>query len=206
MKKLTWISLVLLLTLIFTAVAGAETYDHVLKRGMKDKTDTFPDGEDDIKYMQTRLAYYEYYTGKIDGSFGSGMYKAVVSFQKRNNLKADGKIGGNTWAKLVASDSLKKSDYNIYVDVKDESDTVIVTVGFNTIRPGDKGDSVKEIQDMLKKIYFYNPNRDSNANFDSTTKDAVKAFQKAVGLTADGIVGEKTWNALEKASASPGSY
>ena len=206
MKKLTWISLVLLLTLIFTAVAGAETYDHVLKRGMKDKTDTFPDGEDDIKYMQTRLAYYEYYTGKIDGSFGSGMYKAVVSFQKRNNLKADGKIGGNTWAKLVASDSLKKSDYNIYVDVKDESDTVIATVGFNTIRPGDKGDSVKEIQDMLKKIYFYNPNRDSNANFDSTTKDAVKAFQKAVGLTADGIVGEKTWNALEKASASPGSY
>ena len=60
MKKITWIALVLLLTLVFTAVASAVTYDHVLKRGMKDKTDTFPDGEDDIKYMQTRLAYYEY--------------------------------------------------------------------------------------------------------------------------------------------------
>ena len=206
MKKFTWIALVLLCTLLFTAVAGAETYDHVLKRGMKDSTDVFPDGEDDIQYMQLRLSYYEYYTGKIDGNFGSGTYKAVVEFQRRNGLKTDGRIGGNTWAKLVAGDSIKKSDYNIYVDVTDESDQVIATVGFNTIRPGDKGDSVKEVQDKLKKLYFMNPNNASTSEYDATTTSAVKAFQAAVGLTSDGIVGEKTWNALEKAVSSPSTY
>ena len=57
MKKFTWILLVMVLVLACTAVAGAETYDHVLKKGMKDATDPFPDSEDDIQYMQTRLAY-----------------------------------------------------------------------------------------------------------------------------------------------------
>ncbi|MBQ4436006.1 MAG: peptidoglycan-binding protein [Clostridia bacterium] len=206
MKKFTWIALVMTLILLFTAVAGAETYDHVLKRGMKDKTDTFPDGEDDIKYVQTRLAYYEYYTGNIDGNYGSGTYKAVLSFQRKNNLKADGKVGGNTWAKLAASDSVKKSDYAIYVDVKDESESVIATVGFQTLRPGDKGDSIKELQDLLKKLYFYNPNRATTSEFDTTTKDAVKGFQASVALTADGVVGEKTWNALQAAVDSPSKY
>ena len=36
MKKFTWILLVMVLVLACTAVAGAETYDHVLKKGMKD--------------------------------------------------------------------------------------------------------------------------------------------------------------------------
>ena len=207
MKKFTWILLVMVLVLACTAVAGAETYDHVLKKGMKDATDPFPDSEDDIQYMQTRLAYYEYYTGKIDGNFGSGTQKAVSAFQKRNGLKVDGRIGGNTWAKLVAGDSIKKSDFKVDdVEIKDESDTVIATVGFNTLRPGDKGPAVGEVQKMLQKIYFLNPNTVYETTYDAATKEGVKAFQAATGLSADGIVGEKTWNTLKKAESAPGSY
>ncbi len=207
MKKFTWVILVMILVLTCATVAGAETYDHVLKKGMKDSTDTFPDGEDDIQYMQIRLAYYEYYTGNIDGNFGSGTYKAVKAFQNRNGLKADGKIGGNTWAKLVAADSLKKSDFKVDdVEIKDESDTVIATVGFNTIRPGDKGPAVGEVQKMLQDLYFLRKDKIFETTYDTTTKDAVRAFQASTGLSADGIVGEKTWNTLKSASAKPGDY
>ena len=207
MKKFTWILLVMILVLVCSAVACAETYDHVLKKGMKDSTDTFPDGEDDIQYMQTRLAYYEFYTGKIDGSFGNGTYKAVVAFQKKNGLKTDGRIGGNTWAKLVAGDSLKKSDFKVDdVDIKDESDTVIATVGFNTIRPGDLGPAVGEVQKMLQKLYFMNPEKVFETTYDTTTKNAVKAFQASTGLSADGIVGEKTWKVLQAAVSDPSKY
>ncbi len=207
MKKLSWIALLMALMLLFTGIASAETYDHVLKSGMKDKTDPFPDDPDkDIAYMQERLAYYEYYTGKIDGIYGKNMVKAVKNFQRRNNLKVDGRIGGNTWAKLITSDGVKASDFDIIIEVTDEADQYITDVGFNTIRPGDKGEAVKKIQDMLKKIYFYNPNRESTADYDSVTKDAVMGFQTAVGLKADGIVGENTYGRLEDAVANPSKY
>ena len=205
MKKFTWMALLLILIMAISAIASAETYDHVLKRGMQDKSDPFPDGEDDIRYMQLRLAYYEYYTGKIDGNFGSGMQKAVIAFQRRNKLKADGRIGGNTWAALVATDSVKQSDFDVSMDIEDEGGSVYTTVGFRTLRSGDKGEAIKKIQDYLVKLYFLASNR-VTSTFDSYTVDAVKGFQAAVGLSADGVVGEKTWNALETAYNNPGKY
>lgn len=37
---------------------------------------------------------------------------------------------------------------------------------------------------------------EKNSRYDTVTADAVRVFQKAKGLTADGICGEKTWRAL----------
>ena len=208
MKKLVWVALLMALILTFSTVAYAVGYDHVLKEGMRDDKDTFPDGaEEDIKTMQAQLAYYEYYTGKIDGIFGKKMTSAVKAFQQRNNLKVDGRIGANTWAALVATDSVKKSDFKVdNVEIKDESDTTIAIVGFNKLRSGDKGETVKKIQVWLEKLYFLNPNKATEGVFDKETLSAVKGFQLAVGLSSDGIVGQKTYTALEKAFNSPSTY
>lgn len=59
---------------------------------------------------------------------------------------------------------------------------------------GSNGNEVKQIQTKLKNWGYYNGNIDGI--FGSKTLVAVKKFQKKNGLTVDGIVGEKTLQAL----------
>lgn len=40
-----------------------------------------------------------------------------------------------------------------------------------------------------------------DGKFGSKTEQAVKEFQRAYGLTVDGVVGPATWDALEKATS-----
>lgn len=61
-------------------------------------------------------------------------------------------------------------------------------------RYGSRGEEVKQIQTKLKNWGYYKGNVDGI--FGSKTLQAVKNFQKKNGLTADGIVGEKTLAAL----------
>ena len=66
-----------------------------------------------------------------------------------------------------------------------------------TLRKGDKGPYVEELQGDLVQLGYdigtYGPNKDGiDGSFGAKTEAAVKAFQKKSGLTADGIVGEKT--------------
>ena len=65
------------------------------------------------------------------------------------------------------------------------------------LRLGSTGDDVKTIQSQLNRIAknypaipIINP---VNGNFNSTTEEAVKVFQKVFNLTVDGIVGKATW-------------
>ena len=46
--------------------------------------------------LQERLQQLGYYQGTLDGEFGPGTRDAVVAFQKRNNLDADGLAGEET--------------------------------------------------------------------------------------------------------------
>lgn len=65
------------------------------------------------------------------------------------------------------------------------------------IRKGDKGETVRAVQSELKKHGF---NIALDGIFGGGTEAAVKAFQKAQGLAADGIVGQATFAALAKAA------
>lgn len=56
------------------------------------------------------------------------------------------------------------------------------------ITKGSRGELVRRIQHELHLI--------EDGIFGSITEEAVKAFQKANKLKADGIVGNKTWEAI----------
>jgi len=60
---------------------------------------------------------------------------------------------------------------------------------------------MKEIQTCLKNAGFYNGKTDGVKG--RGTKKAIKSFQKANGLRADGVVGAKTWELLSKYAAGP---
>ena len=58
-----------------------------------------------VRQVQTKLRQWGYYDGAIDGVFGQGTYDAVVLFQRRNGLTADGVAGSATLAAMGLSES-----------------------------------------------------------------------------------------------------
>ena len=60
---------------------------------------------DTVRQIQTKLKQWGYYSGAVDGIYGSGTEKAVRYFQKKNGLTVDGKCGAQTLAALGISSS-----------------------------------------------------------------------------------------------------
>ena len=70
------------------------------------------------------------------------------------------------------------------------------TVSYKTIRRGNYGELVKQLQTKLNALGYDLGICGIDGDFGSATEKAVKQFQKDHGLKVDGIVGEKTWAAL----------
>ena len=50
--------------------------------------------------VQTKLKNWGYYSGSVDGIYGTQTKNAVISFQKKNGLTADGIVGNATYKAL----------------------------------------------------------------------------------------------------------
>ena len=167
-------------------IAGKETLkklDSVYKNEDSDKDDDslrMGDSGSAVKDLQTKLKKLGYYSGTVDSTFGSGTYAAVRAFQKKYNLTADGVAGSETLKKLDSAYKNANSD-------KDD----------DSLRMGDSGSDVKNLQTKLKKLGYYDGTVDST--FGSGTYAAVKAFQKKYNLTADGVAGSETLKKLDSA-------
>ena len=167
-------------------IAGKETLkklDSAYKNADSDKDDDslrMGDSGSAVKDLQTKLKKLGYYDGTVDSTFGSGTYAAVRAFQKKYNLTADGVAGSETLKKLDSAYKNADSD-------KDD----------DSLRMGDSGSAVKDLQTKLKKLGYYDGTVDST--FGSGTYAAVKAFQKKYNLTADGVAGSETLKKLDNA-------
>ena len=60
---------------------------------------------EDVKALQARLQTLGYYSGAIDGQFGSGTREAVAWFQRCNGLDADGIVGEATSGALYSPEA-----------------------------------------------------------------------------------------------------
>ena len=134
----------------------------------------------DVKDLQTKLKKLGYYDAYVDGDYGDTTVAAVKAFQKKYNLTADGIAGKETLKKLDSAYKNADSD-------KDD----------DSLRMGDSGSAVKDLQTKLKKLGYYDGTVDST--FGSGTYAAVKAFQKKYNLTADGVAGSETLKKLDNA-------
>ena len=56
-----------------------------------------------VTQIQTKLKSWGYYTGTVDGVYGSGTERAVRAFQQKNGLTVDGKAGDQTLAAMGLS-------------------------------------------------------------------------------------------------------
>ena len=64
----------------------------------------------EVKELQRRLKMWGYYSGAVDGIYGSGTTEAVKYFQRKNGLVADGIAGKATFEALGMMDSAKVLD------------------------------------------------------------------------------------------------
>ena len=64
----------------------------------------------EVSEIQSRLKEWGYYSGAIDGIYGTATRNAVIAFQKANGLTADGIAGTKTLAAIGISG--KNSTYN----------------------------------------------------------------------------------------------
>ena len=134
----------------------------------------------DVKDLQTKLKKLGYYDAYVDGDYGDTTVSAVKTFQKKYNLTADG---------IAGKETLKKLD-SVYENASSAKDV-------DSLRMGDSGSAVKDLQTKLKKLGYYDGTVDST--FGSGTYAAVKAFQKKYNLTADGVAGSETLKKLDNA-------
>jgi peptidoglycan hydrolase-like protein with peptidoglycan-binding domain len=105
-----------------------------------------------------------------DGIFGPEVDAAVRGFQQTTNLTVDGVVGRKTWEALVIQ-----------------------------VRRGSRGDAVRAVQYELQlRGLPEGPSQGVQVDgiFGPETEATVRAFQDALSLTVDGIVGPVTWRAL----------
>ncbi len=86
------------------ALMSEEAKDGALKRG---------DNNAQVVNVQQRLIDLKYLKGKADGNFGPGTETAVRSFQYRNGLSVDGKVGAATLRALNSPNAKKSTGVSI---------------------------------------------------------------------------------------------
>ena len=142
-----------------------------------------------VKQMQNRLIQLGYLVGSASGKVDDITEQAIISFQKRNSLDSDGIAGPGTLEKLYSNSARQAS-------------SAVGVIGV-TLKTGDEGAAVRTLQSKLKSLGYLSGSVDGS--YGTATADAVKAFQRANGLTADGKAGYSTLQKLFAGSVSTAS-
>ena len=147
---------------------------------------------DEVTRLQQRLKELGYYNGEVDGQYGPGTAEAVRVFQDQHGLDSDGIAGEATRARLYAQDAQTCVP------------TATPTATPSLLKKGDASDAVREMQQRLKDLGYYDGEVDGD--FGGGTEEAVRLYQRQNGLDVDGIAAEKTFASLYKRPGQAGDH
>ncbi len=147
-----------------------------------------------VRELQKRLQELGFYKGDITGTYDTNTIGAVRSFQKKNGLKADGTASAETQHLLYSAEAIPASATATPKVTEAPTPTPTVAVPEESLKEGMKGDDVKTVQRRLKELGYYKSTIDGKLGRD--TVNAIKAFQEAHKLEADGVAGKATYEIL----------
>lgn len=146
--------------------AFAAPYNTVLEKGMTGLS---------VTTLQKNLSQLGYFSQNATGYFGDATETAIIEFQKKNGLVADGKVGDSTFGKLNSLLNAKKNS------------TALVN--------GMRSPEVTTLQRYLKRLGYFP--LEPTGYYGDATEAAVIKFQKQYGMTPDGRVGAITYDQIK---------
>lgn len=132
----------------------------------------------DVQARLVALGHVLDTTEQVEHRFGPSTEAAVRALQQERGLIVDALVGPITWSELVEA-GYALGDRILYLRY-----------------PYFRGDDVRALQDRLNVLGF-DPGREDGI-FGDQTGQAVREFQRNVGLNPDGIVGLTTLQALDR--------
>ncbi len=182
-------SIILVISLITT---GIIIYKNKQQNATVETLSKYGSRGSEVTQIQTKLKRWGYYSGNIDGIYGTQTVNAVKYFQRKNGLTADGIAGPATLKAMgimtSSSSSSSSSSYNsnlnllsrvIYGESRGEPYTGQVAVG-------------AVVMNRIKSSSF--PNTLSGVVYQSGAFDAVKDGQ--VNLTPDSTARKAAQDAM----------
>ncbi|MBD5524584.1 MAG: glycoside hydrolase family protein [Lachnospiraceae bacterium] len=132
------------------------------------------------------LVSFAFNLGSIDQLTAGGTRSREVIAEK---MLLYNKAGGKVLSGLTRR---RQEERALFLSISGSS---ITNKKRHVLKEGDKGSDVKELQQLLNKKGYHLV---CDGIFGKKTLETVKAFQRANGLSVDGVAGDKTWAALQQ--------
>ncbi len=160
----------------------------------------------EIKTIQTKLKRWGYYTGSVDGIYGTLTKQAVIYFQKVNGLQVDGIVGtetatalGMTLSSSSSSSSSSSDDTSVssndlyllakcvYAEARGEIYTGQVAVAAVVLNRVESADFPNTIAGVIYQPYAFTAVSDGQINLEpdetaySAARDALNGWDPTYG-------------------------
>lgn len=188
-KKKIIISLIVIALIAVTVVSATYVYKKYEEQNETLETlSKYGSRGSEVTQIQTKLKRWGYYTGNVDGIYGTQTVNAVKYFQRKNGLTVDGIAGPATLKAMgimTSSSSSNSSSYNsnlnllarlIYGEARGESYTGQVAVGAVVMNRVRSSSFPNTISGVIYQSGAFDVVRDGQINLspDSTAKKAAQ--------------------------------
>ena len=131
-----------------------------------------------VRQLQRALKELGYFKGAIDGKYGNMTELAVRKYQTAKKMHVDGMAGAKTLA------SINNAQSKVHI-----GSAFLLSVG-------SRGEEVKQVQHKLRTAGY--DITDTNGYFGTSTRDALKKYQKANSMSETGTLTQSQYNAFIK--------